>query len=547
MVTKENTTRLAFRRNDEIGALAAEDDAALLARCFLDTGEIDILLDCQSPKTIIVGRTGTGKSAILCQLAQDTEKVIPINAEHLALTYISNSTILSFVLKLGLQLDPFFRLLWRHVFVVEIIRRRFNIVDEMGQRTILDELREIFMKKNHKRALAYFRAWEHSFWQDTDSRVKEVTGKFEEQLENEIKVAVPRFDIRSTDTTKLTEEEKTEVIHRAEHVINELQVHELSEIMDALPDILKDPQRHYYITIDRLDENWVDERIKYLLIRALIETVRDFQRIPNVKIIVAIRTDLIERVLRETRDAGFQEEKYESIYLRLTWSRESLIKLLDIRINEVFKQRYTKQSVSHTDLMRISKTKQNAIGYIIDRTLMRPRDLILLFNECIQQSVDKTNITNKAIHDAEGNYSRKRLTSLGEEWVTCYPKLVDYTKILRQRQAIFKLSDITERECTDLILTNLENDRDTDELSNLALQLYNSKITYQNFLRELMYIFYRIGLVGLKTTGYETYQWALDGRTINSAEMTEDFRVKIHPCFWRVLGITSLQEDEEDS
>ena len=61
--------------------------------------------------------------------------------------------------------------------------------------------------------------------------------------------------------------------------MNGVQIKELSDILDMMDDYLTDPQKRYYITIDRLDEDWVDDRLRLHLIRALIETVRDFQKV----------------------------------------------------------------------------------------------------------------------------------------------------------------------------------------------------------------------------------------------------------------------------
>ena len=41
--------------------------------------------------------------------------------------------------------------------------------------------------------------------------------------------------------------------------------------------------RPYFIVIDELDEAWADDSIRYNLIHALIETIRDFQKVRHVK------------------------------------------------------------------------------------------------------------------------------------------------------------------------------------------------------------------------------------------------------------------------
>ncbi len=115
-------SEFVFRRHDQIGALDARQDEAFLSQCFVDTGDLSVLLDCSDPRRVVVGRTGAGKTALLQRLAELAGRATLLPPEHLALNYVSNSTILSFVFGLGVKLDPFFRLLWRHVLVVELIK-----------------------------------------------------------------------------------------------------------------------------------------------------------------------------------------------------------------------------------------------------------------------------------------------------------------------------------------------------------------------------------------------------------------------------------------
>ena len=105
----------------------------------------------------------------------------------------------------------------------------------------------------------------------------------------------------------VTDEQKAEVIERGQTVINSIQMKELSDILEFLDeDIFIDEKQNFYLCIDKLDEQWIDDKFRYLLIRSLIETLRDFIKVTNVKPIIALRNDLIERVFRLTRDAGFQ-------------------------------------------------------------------------------------------------------------------------------------------------------------------------------------------------------------------------------------------------
>jgi hypothetical protein len=128
-MTRNSVVRDAFRfrRNDTIGAAGAEQDSEFLSACFVDTGDIAVLENVEEPRFIVLGRTGAGKSALLERLKElKGERVIQIQPDNLALTYIANSTVLNTFKSLGVNLDPFFILLWRHVFTVEILSRYFQ-------------------------------------------------------------------------------------------------------------------------------------------------------------------------------------------------------------------------------------------------------------------------------------------------------------------------------------------------------------------------------------------------------------------------------------
>jgi len=45
--------------------------------------------------------------------------------------------------------------------------------------------------------------------------------------------------------SKLTEEQKQEVVQRAQHVVNEVQIRQLSDILELMDKVLSDPQKRY--------------------------------------------------------------------------------------------------------------------------------------------------------------------------------------------------------------------------------------------------------------------------------------------------------------
>ena len=309
---------------------------------------------------------------------------------------------------MGVNLDTFFRLLWRHVFTVEVLKAHFHLDSAEAKEGLLDWLRNQFSDKRrqHEKALAYLENWGSKFWEQTDYRIEELTTKLENELRNSISAVLAPARITLGGAQALSQEEKGKVVERAKYVVNQVQIQELTYVLELLDSILDDPQRRYYILIDRLDENWVDEELRYLLIRALVETVRDFRRVAQAKIIIALRHDLLDRVLRLSRGAGFQEEKYESLYVDLCWNKDQLTKLLDKRVDKLVRQQYTTARVTHADVLPKLVSKVPAIDYLLARTLMRPRDVIMFFNACIRQAQGTPQITPQMIKEAEGECSR---------------------------------------------------------------------------------------------------------------------------------------------
>jgi hypothetical protein len=536
--------KFTFRKHASIGAAAAEEDAKFLTQCFVDNGDIELLADCSERRRIVLGRTGAGKSALLSRLSEEVE-VIVISPETLSFNYLANSTVLQFFLGLGVKMDLFFKLLWRHVFAVELLRHRYNLRTRHETTSFVDKFKSLFAQDAHKdRAIKYLTKWGEHFWEDTEYRIKEITNKFEDDLRAGAAAHLPLAEFGVGAASKLTEEQKLEVVQRGKTVVNSIQMRELTDVLKFLnEDVFPNEEDKVFICIDRLDENWIDEGFRYLLIRSLIETIRDFLQVRNVKIVAALRTDLIERVFRFTRDPGFQEEKYRSLFLQIRWNEHQLLDMLDKRVSTLVRQTYTKQPVGYVDVLPAKIDKKNdAATYLVDRTLLRPRDLIEFFNSIVEHAAGKAALTREMIFEGEGVYSKNRLRSLQDEWISDYPSLIECSALLKQRPNTFKLNSIGREEveefCLVYTINNSESPARSDVLSAQARAVVEKIVSWETFLRTTIHVFYITGIVGLKTEATESYQWSHEGpSTIVADTIGTETSVKIHPMFYRVLGI----------
>jgi hypothetical protein len=535
-----------FKTNDSIGAAGAEDDE-FLSDCFVDTGALELLCDIRDRRLILLGRTGAGKSALLRILDErKNEQVIRISAEHLALTYVANSTILNFFGSIGVNLDPFFKLLWRHVLTVEILQRHFGDSPVVGSPSLAERLRTLFLgvskqDKEMRQAISYLESWGKSFWLDTEYRVKEITSQVEAQLESQLKATLggkaAAIDASTSAVDKVTESERAELHKRGQDIISQAQVQDLHRVLKLLDAVLADKQRSYYLIVDRLDENWVEERLRYKLIMALLQTAREFNEVRHAKVIVALRRDLIDRVFRLTRDSGFQEEKYQSLYLPLTWTKAQLLEVLDTRISALVRRRYTKQPVTHKDVLPKQFQGMPIADYIFS-IAKRPRDIIAFFNTCIGAATNQPRLATKDLKLAEGEYSRQRLRALADEWSADYPRLADFAKILQQRPTSFKLATIDDNKIGELCLSIASEEPSAVGLVQGAMHVVNCVMTSKEFKFVLARTFYQIGLLGIKLAPHEAESWVDElGRSVSFAEMSDNTSVVVNPAYRRALGV----------
>ena len=149
--------KFRFRKHASIGAATAEEDVTFLAECYVDNGDLELLADCQDRRRIVLGRTGSGKTALLTRLTEITNAIV-INPETLSFNYLTNSTVLQFFLEAGVKLNVFFKLLWRHVFTVELLKTRYNLTTSSATMSFLERFKGMLSGDRHKerRSITYY-------------------------------------------------------------------------------------------------------------------------------------------------------------------------------------------------------------------------------------------------------------------------------------------------------------------------------------------------------------------------------------------------------
>jgi hypothetical protein len=537
---------IVIRRDLKLGELDAEADRELLSACFVDTGELARLLDVTDPAAIVVGRTGTGKSALLFRLQESSEHSVFLSPTDISIRFLEHSNIIQFLNELGIKLDLFYRILWRHILTVELLKLRYDLRSEADNQNFLQRLyRAIDRDKAKQKAFEYFSEWGDKFWLETDEQLRELTRKFASDVKASLGTEFAGVDISLQGARALSQEQRVEISTRASQVVSGIQIKRLNEVLDLLAAYsFEDRQKKYYLLIDRLDEDWAETETRCRFIRALIEEAKAFRNLKQVKIVAALRRDLLDLVFDRTRDAGFQEEKYEAYLVPVRWATEDLKRLLEMRINEVFRRRYTREGICFDDLFPSPRKGAGvtAIDYLLERTLLRPRDALQFANECFYVASGRNRISWTAIAAAEASYSAKRLKSLKEEWWEFYPALEESVELLRGLLSPFTRSALAGSRLEEVVVS-LHDADDKDPCVSAIRKLYSSgpsAIREADVVSILLQCFFHVGIVGIKISSLDTFVWSyIHQPRVSRSEVKRANQIKIHRMLHHVLEVRS--------
>lgn len=538
-------TPFKIKKNQNIGGLAAETDP-LLGEVFVDTGYIEKLLDSKESKFLIIGRTGAGKTALLKQIETTSNiKVAKIEPEVLSMQYLYNSQVVGYLNSIGINLQIFYKFLWKHILILEYITIRYDSGSERN--SITEKLMNKFSggEPTVNKAREYVEKYGKEFFIRSDTKIKEITEQFESKFTNDSnlkidinKVASYAKNATNNQTDKLSV--SSEVQNRANSIVNEYLLSNLKAIMDLLEvDSHKQRKEKCFILIDDLDKDWMPDEFTYFeLLLSLIESVKDLNNKfkDSCKIIVALRSDILYHLKDKMKKTQF--EKWNDFIIEVKWENDELIDIMNKRINEVFKPKYTGELIDIREILPTSRKKSSriAIDYILERTFLRPRDIIDFFNKIINIS-SELKFTWEVLHDAERGYSRTRYQALLEEWKKCFDGIEICTSILPKVQTKFAYNDIN----TELIM-EIFTDYKNENFAFIHGLMKQAGVAHdiEEILPTILDAFYIMGIIGisLKNNHIINYSFFDDiNSQIFQRTMVKEYHYSIHPMFYQEFGV----------
>lgn len=542
--------KFKFQKHIDIGAPDAETDNILMD-AFIEKDVLTALLNMSNQKSIIIGRTGSGKSAILKYIELTQDKVYRIKPEAMSLRYLSNSTILNYFNALDVNLTFFYKVLWKHVFIVELLKLYFGENHTKKQNffeTITEKIKSKLGKTNPKKekAISYLKNWSNDFWASTEHRIKELERMIQTKFTSETGIKVfDHLDLKSNKESTEARKTLTEIKYKAERIINESQAEEIFEIINIMEEeLFTDPQKKFFIIIDDLDKEWIPSDVRYDMIGSMIEVIKEFQSMKGAKVIISLRDNLFQLIFAGFKHKGGQREKFKSLYINLEWNEHELRKLLERRLEIISDRSLTIKGAFDKNYSSDGKT---GFDYMLERTFLRPRDVISFVNHAIENADNKTFFTLDIIKKAEIFYSIDRLQALEDEWGENYGNLSNVFSFLEIKFNGFRLKNIKEDEFESIYFDENYLENYKGELLDIIHKWKNDEIKFNIFLKELIFLLYFIGIIGIKkSANYKTCFFYDKDVLISVNDINNDCKIYVHKAFYSVLKINTkaLEENE---
>ena len=226
---------ILIKKGLKLGELDAEADRDLLGACFIDNRQFYSVTDVLSPASIILGRTGSGKSAILLKTSVTVEHSTLLDPNDISIRFLEHSNIIQFFNEIGVKLDLFYRILWRHILTIELLKLRYDLRSESENKSFLSRVNGWVQRDNAKqRALGYFSEWGDKFWLETDEQLSELTTKFTNDVRAKLGAKYRDVEISLQGAKGLSEETRTEIKSLATQVVSGIQIKRLNEVLDLL-------------------------------------------------------------------------------------------------------------------------------------------------------------------------------------------------------------------------------------------------------------------------------------------------------------------------
>jgi hypothetical protein len=478
-----------------IGDPTAENEMTTLSSYYLQIDQY--IRSLRGDVNLVVGRKGSGKTALFIQVrdrirGDKRNIVVDLKPEGYQLLKLKED-ILSYLSEGSRQ--HLITAFWEYLLLLEIAYK------------LLEKDRNTY-KHNH---------YITNLYTDLEEtyRIAEfsVEGDFSERLLALSQRIVAEYHVKygTTHLQKLT----------GEHITELLYVHDIRALRHRISRYLEQKQT-VWVLFDNLDKGWsthgVDE-IDALVLRCLIDAGRKAERDirkggHDCHCLVFVRNDVYEHLMQNSADYG------KEMRAVLDWTDPDLLReMLRLRLVSGLDRAASNAQLEQViPLISVSHYRgHEVVDYMITYSLMRPRNLLKIFNHCrgFATNFNHDRISEDDLEKGIAAYSEDLLLELDRELTDVFPGAKDVLYHLLDAKP-----ELARKELLELISEAGVSDSELDKVVDFL-------------------VYY--GVVGLKTSDIDLYIYNVNYDTrkmaIRIGRAGDNARFCVNPAFWAALNI----------
>ncbi len=374
----------------DLGDGAAENEIAGLRSYYVRTGQFSKAM--KGHARLVVGRKGAGKTAMFYAIRNAAQRghqslVLDMKPEGHQFTRLREAVL--DVLSKGQQ-EHTVEAFWTFLLLAEIAHK------------ILNNPRELAAAERDPSRFQSYKRLEEAF----DAHGLGSSGDFSQRLLRQVDRIAERLGGLEELSVRT---DLPELVYGGD----------IRSLADAVAGYVGDQKDEVWLLIDNLDKSWATRGTTpedIAIVDGLLEAARSLERQfasrqVRLSCLVFIRTDILEHLNQHTADRGKEGT------IGLDWDDLELFK-------EIVKRRLCASGELSGNFEEIWKQiaeptvgTQDSFRYIVDRTLMRPRDLLHFLQSALEVATNRGHerISASDIQHAEESYSEASLLWLGYE------------------------------------------------------------------------------------------------------------------------------------
>lgn len=488
---------MAGTLSNPLGDIRAEADHKMLEQAFYETPDYLSLLESDD-KVVVVGRRGTGKSALVYRLQRqwaDSKSSLLLSIEPEEHHMLALAPLIAKTGSKFLSVRASCRLIWRYGLMLEVAQK-------LGAR--------------HKVREAYSRS-------ELLAKHIKLWGRPEQTFFEKLRQLLKRLITSST--------EPDEAIGVLADAL------ELNPLERELRALLSTGAFNFHILVDRLDEGFDPDSSNVAFVDGAITAAIDISTAfkGSIKPLIFLRDNIFRAVAHYDQDFT---RNIEGQFLRLHWDVNNLFYLVCNRLRAAFNDdtqnnkrlwaRYTAHDLQGDEGFR----------QCLRFTLYRPRDILILLNSAFENASKRdlsaafATISIPDLEKSAKTISSNRLDDLRKEYRQIFSSVESATEAFSNRTPEISVADGCE-----LLLDVIG--RPTSPAMSTELAIFSQP---EDLLRAL----YGVGFLGIFDASSGSYVFSHDGRRPET-EFNPEQKLLIHPCYWMALNLSRSSLNPEEA